>query len=175
MYFSQEMFLLLGHEKNVIYSKLVNNPFSVDFNFVQFRVVLLVLKITLVQSNRIINVQIIQVKKTLLHRNLRSAQYCIASIYSYVHKYITYDMIIQELFQHKENTRNLINDRKFGNPYYILYIIIEKIGCSKSFRPSAVVYIIYTYILCQNIRTFLGNKSFHKTIKGRIEFLKCYF
>ena len=27
---SQKMFLLVGHEKNVIYSKMVNNPFKLD-------------------------------------------------------------------------------------------------------------------------------------------------
>ena len=37
----QKMFLLVGHEKNVIYSKLVNNPFNIVSDFGNSRIFLI--------------------------------------------------------------------------------------------------------------------------------------
>ena len=37
MYLLQKMFLLVGHEKNVIYSKLVNNPFKLTLEILNLR------------------------------------------------------------------------------------------------------------------------------------------
>ena len=115
------MFLLLGREKNVMYSKLMNNPFKYMIFF-----------------------------------------FALGFITNF--EYTTFFSCLIE--------RNIFYERSISIKQ--LWIeIIEKIGCSKSVRPSTVVYIIYiTWTYFEHHFSQLFRVRF---VLSRWTFFKIYF